>query len=183
MNSSTVSRRTFLKHSMQVTAALALSGPIQSLAAIVPAPPLDLSFYHTHTGERLKVDCSPQGCCPETLARLNAFLRDFRTGDIHSIDPVLFKALYRIREISGCRGDFEIISGYRSPKTNSSLRKRSRGVAKKSLHMEGRALDIRLTGFKTRDLRKIAASLQQGGVGYYPKSDFVHIDTGRVRTW
>lgn len=142
-----------------------------------------MSFYHTHTGERLNVDYSCNGCALSTLNKLNAFLRDFRTGEMHPIDPALFDILYGIQQESGSSGVIEIISGYRSVKTNNQLRSKSSGVAKKSLHMKGMALDIRLTDVKTRDLRDVAISLRQGGVGYYAKSDFVHIDTGRVRTW
>ena len=91
--------------------------------------------------------------------------------------------LYGIQHKSGNTGVIEIISGYRSPKTNSRLRSKSNGVAKKSLHMKGKALDIRLTDLRTKDLCDVAISLRQGGVGYYAKSDFIHIDTGRVRTW
>lgn len=176
-----MNRRTFVKSSLQLCAGFALSSPFASLAAI-PEKQV-LSFYHTHTGERFQCDFATQGSVPALLDELNRFLRDFRTGDIHPIDPKLFRTLHDIQQISGNHSDIEIISGYRSPKTNSSLRSRSNGVAQKSLHMQGRALDIRLTGLKTSALRDIAASLRHGGVGYYPKSNFVHIDTGKVRFW
>ncbi len=175
------SRRSFLKTSLQLTAGLALSAPLKSLASISGNQPM--SFYHTHTGERLRIDFSSHGCLTSALNELNTFLRDFRTGDIHSIDPALLNTLYGIQQLSGSQGDIEIISGYRSPKTNSNLRKLTKGVAKRSLHMKGQALDIRITDLKTCDLRDIAISLRQGGVGYYSKSNFVHIDTGRVRFW
>ncbi len=142
-----------------------------------------MSFYHTHTGERFRLEYSCNGCSPSDLNQLNNFLRDFRTGEVFPIDPVLLEILYGIRQKSGSKGVIEIISGYRSPKTNDKLRSKSGGVAKRSLHMKGQALDIRLTDLKTNDLRDVAISMRQGGVGYYAKSNFVHIDTGRFRTW
>lgn len=175
-----MTRRSFVKHSLQFALGIGLFGPAEIYAARAKQP---MSFYHTHTGERLNIQYSLNGCKPSTLNRLNNFLRDFRTGDVHSIDPLLLDILYGIRQKTGSRGTIEIISGYRSPKTNALLRKKSGGVARKSMHMKGQALDIRLTDLKTRDLRDVAVSLRRGGVGYYAKSDFVHIDTGRVRAW
>jgi len=173
-------RRSFVKNSLQLAAVIGLAGPLESIAALTKQP---MTFFHTHTGERLKINYSCNECPPSTLNKLNTFLRDFRTGDVHPIDPKLLDILYGIQQKSGSRGVIEIISGYRSPKTNNILRLNSSGVASKSLHMNGQALDIRLTDFKTSDLRDVAVSLRQGGVGYYAKSDFVHIDTGRFRTW
>ncbi|MEN8200328.1 MAG: DUF882 domain-containing protein [Thermodesulfobacteriota bacterium] len=175
------SRRTFVKTSLQLCAGLAvLSSPLHSLASLPGCKPM--IFLHTHTGERLKLDYSTDFCSLKHRD-VDTFLRDFRTGDIHPIDPKLFDTIHKIRKLSGSRGDIEIISGYRSPATNARLRNRSNGVAKKSLHMQGQALDIRISDLSTRKLRDIAASLCHGGVGYYPKSDFVHIDTGKVRCW
>ena len=99
------------------------------------------------------------------------------------IDPALLDIICEIQSETGCCGTIEIISGYRSPQTNAMLRGRSRGVASKSLHLEGRAVDIRITDLPTHKLRDTAIALQRGGVGYYARNDFVHIDTGRVRTW
>lgn len=175
------SRRTFVKASLQLCAGLALTAPLHSLAALTDRKPM--SFYHTHTGERFKLDYSATFCSGPQQDELSRFLRDFRTGDVHPIDPKLFETLQAIRQLSGSRGDIEIISGYRSPATNDRLRGRSNGVAKKSLHMKGQALDIRLTDLETSKLRDVAVSLRHGGVGYYAKSNFVHIDTGRVRFW
>ncbi len=115
--------------------------------------------------------------------KLQAFLRDFRTGDEHPMDPQLLDILCGIQSAAGSRGTIEIISGYRSPETNALLGSRSRGVASKSLHLQGRALDIRIAGLPTRQLCRTATALRTGGVGYYGKSDFVHLDTGRFRTW
>lgn len=177
---SRLTRRCFVKYSLQLAAGIILAGPLESAAALAKVP---MSFYHTHTGERLLINYACDGCSPSTLKGLNSFLRDFRTGEIHPVDPALLDMLYGIQQESGSRGVIEIISGFRSPATNSRLRTNSGGVAQKSLHMQGRALDIRLTDLKTTDLRDAAVSLERGGVGYYAKSDFVHIDTGRFRTW
>jgi uncharacterized protein YcbK (DUF882 family) len=149
------------------------------------ATPRTLAFYHTHTGERLRVTYVENGVpVPEALAEISRFLRDFRTGDVHPIDPELLDALYALRSRAGDRGTYEIISGYRSPRTNEMLRNNGGGgVAKRSLHMEGKAIDVRLTGVRTSRLREEALALHVGGVGYYPDSDFVHVDTGRVRQW
>jgi uncharacterized protein YcbK (DUF882 family) len=142
-----------------------------------------LRFYNTHTGERMVVDYMPGSYSGSVRDALEYFLRDFRTGDMHSLDARLFNSLCAIRDCCDERTSFEIISGYRSPKTNERLRKSSSGVARKSLHMQGRALDIRVTGLPTKKLRDLAYNLHPGGVGYYPKSNFIHIDTGRKRSW
>jgi len=173
------SRRAFLIFSAQVAATAGLTKAAPVFAAQIPHS--SLSFYHTHTGETLMVNL--KSYTSQTVRKLNRFLRDFRTGETHPIDPHLLDILDRIRKLSGSKGTYEVISGYRSPATNEMLRHNSNGVAKKSLHMQGRAIDIRLTDLSTCDLRDVACSLRKGGVGYYPKSDFVHIDTGRVRTW
>ena len=176
----TSNRRQFILHALQLVSGLALAGPIESLASIAKQP---MSFYHTHTGERFRMEYSCNGCNPTDLKQLNNFLRDFRTGEVFPIDQALLDILYGIQQKSGSSGVIEIISGFRSPQTNKLLRSGSSGVAKKSLHMKGKALDIRLTDLETKDLQKTAISLRKGGVGYYAKSDFVHIDTGRFRTW
>jgi uncharacterized protein YcbK (DUF882 family) len=111
------------------------------------------------------------------------FLRDFRTGGIHPIDTRLLDILYRLQKATNSSGTFEVISGYRSPQTNTLLRRTGTGVAQKSLHMKGRAIDIRLSGVETKLLKDIACAMNQGGVGFYAKSDFIHVDTGRVRAW
>ena len=175
-----LTRRNFVKKTLYLATGLVLADPLESFAAIAKQP---MSFYHTHTGEHFHVDYSYEGYSQKILKKMNNFLRDFRTGDVHPIDPELLDILFHIRQKTGSRGVIEIISGYRSPKTNSSLRTKSKGVAKKSLHLKGMAIDIRLRDLKTKKLRDAAISLGRGGVGYYAKSDFVHIDTGRVRTW
>ena len=141
-----------------------------------------LAFRHTHTGERLEIAYFARGeYLPAALARIDWLLRDFRSGDARRMDTRLLDALHALSTLGG--GEFEIISGYRSPRTNAQLRSVSGGVAEHSLHLEGRAIDVRLAGLRTARLRDAALALGAGGVGYYPKSDFVHIDTGRVRRW
>lgn len=143
-----------------------------------------LRFDHTHTGEKLAVEYFQAGQYqPDALAAVNHLLRDFRTGDVHDIDPALLDVLFALRQKVEAQQPFAIISGYRSPKTNASLRAKSEGVAAHSLHMEGRAIDIRVGDVPLATLRRSALALGRGGVGYYPASNFVHVDTGRVRAW
>lgn len=174
-----LSRRAFITLSSQCALGVLLTTSLPCFARQIPAN--RLALYNTHTDEQLTINLGDNS--PDMFNRIDRFLRDFRTGEVHAIDPRLLEMLCRIKELSGSRGTFEIISGFRSLKTNAMLRKKNDGVAKKSLHTTGRALDIRLSDLSTRELRDIAQSLKQGGVGYYSKSDFVHIDTGRIRTW
>jgi uncharacterized protein YcbK (DUF882 family) len=159
-----------------------LLGPLTSLQ---PAEDMrQLSFYHTHTSEKLSVTYFSDGqYVASSLAELNHFLRDFRTGDVTEMDPGVFDILFEIQQATGSTGTFEVISAYRSPATNEMLRSNSGGVAKNSQHLLGTAIDVRLTDLDTTELRDTALELQRGGVGYYSKSDFVHVDTGRVRQW
>ncbi len=144
----------------------------------------NLAFYHTHTRECLEITYARDGAHdPKALHQINRYLRDFRTSEVHPIDPEILDILWQIQQDIGCDSTYEIISGYRSPQTNQKLRGRSGGVAKRSLHMKGQAVDIRLTGKNTRMVRDCAVALEQGGVGYYASSDFVHIDTGKFRIW
>jgi uncharacterized protein YcbK (DUF882 family) len=143
-----------------------------------------LSFYHTHTAESLTVTYFREGqYVPSALAELNQLLRDFRTGDAANMDPAVFDILFDIQIESGSTGTYQIISAYRSPATNEMLRDKSKGVARNSQHLLNKAIDVRLTDIDTAELRDVALSLQRGGVGYYYESDFVHVDTGRVRQW
>lgn len=166
----------------QLLLAVLLLGPLTSLW---PAEDMrQLSFYHTHTSEKLSVTYFSDGqYVASSLAELNHFLRDFRTGDVTEMDPGVFDILFEIQRASGSTGTFEIISAYRSPATNEMLRSKSGGVAKNSQHLLGTAIDVRLTDLDTAELRDVALELQRGGVGYYHESDFVHVDTGRVRQW
>jgi len=148
-----------------------------------PAKSNRLCFYNTHTGESMEVDYTPGKYSGAVRRSLEYFLRDFRTGEQHPFDPTLFDSLCVLQDGCGRQASFEVISGYRSPKTNASLRKSSSGVARKSLHMQGRAIDLRISGLSTGRLRDLALNLHDGGVGYYPRSSFIHIDTGRKRSW
>lgn len=148
------------------------------------AQPRALEFAHTHTGERLSVAyAAGDRYFPDALQALNRFLRDFRTGETHPIDPRLLDQLHLLRQVTGTQAPFQVISAYRSAATNSMLHDRSRGVASRSLHLHGQAIDIRLADVPLGDLRDAALSLRAGGVGYYRGPDFVHLDTGRVRRW
>ena len=152
-----------------------------------PVPEYRLRFYHTHTGERLDIvyrrgDSYSQ----QALAKLDDFLRDHRTGDVHHFDPRLFDLLHDLTaSVHDSDGEIEVICGYRTPWSNEYLRHRSAhtGVAQHSLHMQAEAIDIRLPGVPTAQLRDAALQLHRGGVGYYRGSDFVHVDVGRVRRW
>jgi uncharacterized protein YcbK (DUF882 family) len=143
-----------------------------------------LRFYHTHTSEKLDIVYAHNGAyVPEALAEVNYLLRDFRNGEVHPIDPRLLDILHAVRLRTGGRGPFEVISAFRSQATNDALRHNSAGVARNSMHLKGRAIDVRLADVESRDVRRLAIAMRRGGVGYYPDSDFVHLDTGRVRTW
>jgi uncharacterized protein YcbK (DUF882 family) len=146
--------------------------------------PRSLSFYNLHTGESLKRTYFEDGdYVPEALHEINYVLRDFRTGQVKTIDPRLLDLLVGIHRNLETSKPFDVISGYRSPATNAMLHARSEGVAVHSLHIQGKAIDIRVPGRALVALRRTAMSLRGGGVGYYPHSDFVHVDTGRVRYW
>lgn len=162
----------------------ALSSPFASIAVAGMHEYRDLAFSHLHTGESLRVVYWENGeYIANALSEINLLMRDFRTGDVHPIDPAVLDILSTVRGLLDSYARFEIISGFRSPTTNSMLASQNAGVAKKSLHMQGRALDVRLNGVSTEKLRDAATALQAGGVGYYPDSHFVHVDTGRFRTW
>jgi len=178
-------RRLFLRHS----ARLAMVGAAGTLAAgrvLASSPEVrSLALDHTHTGERLAlVYAEGNRYVPEALNKLNHFLRDHYSGDVGVIDPQLFDLLHRMTTALGARQSFQVISGYRCPVTNEKLRNtRGGGVATRSLHMDGKAIDIRLPGVPLGELRDVALSLRAGGVGFYPREEFVHVDTGRVRSW
>jgi len=172
-----------------VTPATAPAAPAPAAAAkTAPAAAIRaLAFFHTHTAEKMDVAYAVGGHYQaEALAKLNHLLRDFRTGQKHPIDPKLFDLLHELTVELGNEEPFHVISGYRSPLTNTMLRARGgshTGVATRSLHMVGKAIDIRVPDVKLKTLRDAAADLKRGGVGYYPGSNFVHVDTGRVRYW
>jgi uncharacterized protein YcbK (DUF882 family) len=169
-----------------VGAALWAGAPLAALPrpGLAEAAPRVLAFDHLHTGERLRVEYFTAGTyLPDALAAVNRLLRDFRTGDTAPIDPALLDLLHALAARTESRRPFEVISGYRSPATNAMLHERSSGVASGSLHMRGRAIDIRLGDVALRSLHAAALGLRGGGVGYYPASNFIHVDTGRVRAW
>ena len=171
-------------------------GLVGLLAAIVPLLPSRnayaatnfdswrVSFRHSHTGETFN-DVYRVGdrYLPEAFEKLNYVLRDFRTNQVFPMDPRALDIISIIQRKSRTSRPLEVLSGYRSPKTNAMLRHDSGGVAKNSLHMYGQAIDIRMPGYNTSRLRKVAMDLRAGGVGYYPRSNFVHVDTGQVRSW
>ncbi len=144
-----------------------------------------ISMNHLHTTEKIGlVYAKGPVYLDPALNKLNHFLRDHYTQEVGVMDPAIYDLLHDIRNALGARGNYEIISGYRSPGTNERLRTtRGGGVAKRSLHMDGKAIDVRLPGVPLAELRDAAVSLQRGGVGFYPRDNFVHVDTGRFRTW
>lgn len=177
---SLLSRRNFLSKAAATSVALC----VPSIASASLKSERSLAFNHLHTGEKLKLIYWAEGqYVPESLQQINKLLRDFRTDEHHKIDPKLFDLLHQLQSRVGNQRPFEIISAYRSPKTNAMLRNASSGVAKKSLHMLGQALDIRLPGTDIRELQKAALNEKVGGVGLYTGSNFIHVDTGRVRNW
>lgn len=177
------------------TAGLGLAvAPAASLAVPIPAekpsvvPPSKqdrrLQFFHLHTGERLDTAYQAGGeIDPGALAEVNWFLRDFRNDQQTDIDVALLDILYRLTGQLDTAKPVHIVSAYRSPETNEMLIRNGHGVARKSFHLSGRAIDIRIPGRRLHDVRKAALSLAAGGVGYYPRSNFLHLDTGRVRRW
>jgi uncharacterized protein YcbK (DUF882 family) len=169
---------------------LALAGGAVAMAAGLPAlafPESDvrrLSFANLHTGETLDAAYWEGGAyVPDALAAVNHVLRDFRTGEVHPIAPNLLDLLVSLSGQTGVPAPYQVISGYRSPATNAMLHAESGQVAVKSLHMEGRAIDIRIEGMDLDYLHQAALDLSAGGVGYYPVSGFVHVDIGDVRSW
>ncbi len=143
-----------------------------------------LEFYNLHTGESVTASYWEQGhYLARGLTEIDYVLRDFRTGDVHPIDPYLLDLVYSLRVTMEYDGPVHVISGYRSPKTNAMLAQRSGKVAKNSYHVKGMAIDLRLPGRRLEDVRDAAMRLGGGGVGFYPESQFVHMDTGPVRAW
>lgn len=165
---------------------------IAAAAAMLPAPgwarprrvERSLSFLHLHTGESLKTVYYADGrYLPGALKQINHLLRDYRVNEVKPVSPDLLDLLFAVDKHLGKGAPFEVLSAYRSAATNAMLSQRSRGVAKHSLHIDAKAIDIRIPGVRTGDVAKAARALQSGGVGYYPRRDFVHIDVGDVRTW
>lgn len=154
------------------------------LAVPQGAGAMKIAFRNQHTGESFNgVFKVGDRYMPEAFEKINTVLRDFRTGEVFPIDPRIVDILFAVHSKSGVSGPFEVLSGYRSPKTNAMLASVGDGVASNSLHMTGQAIDIRLPGFSTKKLSELGMGLKAGGVGYYKKSNFVHLDTGQVRHW
>jgi len=181
------SRRHFLCSLVNLAAAgLVLCHAPAALAALpAKSGARSLAFEHTHTREKLRIVYAVGNkYVPEALKKLNHLLRDHHSGQVGRIDPKLFDLLYRLKQTLGSDAPFQVISGYRCPATNTKLRQKGGGgVAKRSLHMEGKALDIRVAGTSLTDLRDAAKASRRGGVGFYPQDGFVHVDTGTVRSW
>lgn len=181
------SRRHFLCSLANLaTAGIVLCNVPPALAALPKqAGTRSLAFEHLHTSEKLRIVYAVgDKYVPEALKKLNHLLRDHHSGQVGRMDPKLFDLLYRLRQGLGTDAPFQVISGFRCPATNTRLRQKGGGgVAKKSLHMEGKALDIRVAGTSLTDLRDAAKATRRGGVGFYPKDGFVHVDTGAVRSW
>jgi uncharacterized protein YcbK (DUF882 family) len=179
-----ISRRDFLAAGLAATAVCLF--PYKLLAAVpnLSSAEKALSFYNVHTGENMKAVYWSDGTyMPHALTDINHILRDYRTGEVKEIDRALLDLLFALGRKLESTGPFHIISGYRSAETNSFLSILSGGVAKNSLHIDGKAIDIRLPGHELKTLQRAAVDLGRGGVGYYPSSDFVHVDVGRIRYW
>ncbi|MBR9981518.1 MAG: DUF882 domain-containing protein [Desulfatitalea sp.] len=171
---------------MGLGALLASALPIHAIASVLEGNSAErsLHLFNTHTNEQLRVCYFKQGgYCRDGLARINHILRDHRTGKVAAIDPHLLDLLHTVKGQVQPTEPFHIISGYRSPQTNAQLRKNGTGVARKSFHTTGEAIDVRLPGYSTKRLRQLCLQMKAGGVGYYPRSDFVHLDIGPVRSW
>jgi uncharacterized protein YcbK (DUF882 family) len=165
-------------------AAVSAAGLLGGSAAYGAGSSKRIVLLNLHTDERVDIEYSRGGAyLPDALAAIEGVLRDFRTGERHAVDPALMDYLVEVAGIVGVDPSFSVISGYRSPETNAHLRERSTGVAQHSLHMEGRAIDVRIKGVDCASLAAHAEDLKRGGVGYYRASDFVHLDTGAFRTW
>lgn len=173
------------RHFLQRAAAAALALPLLPLPARAAGRPRALSLLHTHTGERLAATYAiDDRYLQPVLGTLDHFLRDHYNGAVGRMDPQLYDLLHGLHQRLRGQAPFEVISAYRSPHTNERLRERGGGgVARRSLHMDGRAIDVRLPGVPLTDLRDAAIELRAGGVGFYAREHFVHLDTGRVRSW
>lgn len=154
-------------------------------AATTREPLYRLRLFHTHTNEKLEIVYRHGNeYDPVAISALEHFLRDHRTGTVHHFDPKLFDLLNELdRKVGHPDGEIDVVCGYRTPWSNNFLRSRSSAVAKHSLHMQAMAIDIRIPGVNTATLRDAALSLHEGGVGYYAREQFVHVDVGRVRRW
>jgi uncharacterized protein YcbK (DUF882 family) len=176
-----LSRRDFLTAATSVALTVAAPG---AFALVAPVRDRALSFYNTHTGEKLSATFWSGGnYLDDGIEEISWVLRDHRAGTAHPVDTRLLDLLFQLQAKVERPGEFQVISGYRSPETNKMLNQKSSKVARRSYHMLGKAIDVRMPGFDTRQLSKAAISLKSGGVGYYANSDFIHLDVGPVRKW
>jgi uncharacterized protein YcbK (DUF882 family) len=180
-----LSRRRLLAVALPGAAALAgLPGGGAAAAAALRAPERQLALHHCHTGESLRAVYFADGSyLPEALRQISHVLRDWRNDQVKVIDPRVLDIVYLLQQRLALKGPLEVICGYRSPATNAMLRRRSRGVARNSLHMDGKALDISFRGPALAAVHRAALELGVGGVGYYPGSGFIHLDSGAPRQW
>ncbi len=177
-------RRLFLKTAGATGLAIAAPLANANITKHPEAGERELRLRNLHTGEKLSATFWAEGeYISKELAAIDHVLRDHRSGEVIHMDHTLLEQIYALQQRLRHKGTIEIISGYRSPSTNAMLARNSRGVAKKSFHMLGRAIDLRMPGVELKNLRKAALNLKAGGVGYYPNSNFVHLDTGRPRFW
>lgn len=180
---SALTRRVFLKRA-GVAAAAALLVPSAEAFTRNLSRERILNFYNPNTDEEMSLAYSIDSQYDARLMRrFSEFMRDHHTNKAHPIDPALLDLLYAVSVLTRSNGTFQVISGYRAPETNHMLRRRSHRVAEHSLHMQGKAIDIRMSDAPVRTVRKVGMALQRGGVGYYPSANFVHLDTGDVRAW
>jgi len=179
-----VSRRKLLKMGLVAAVPALIPGAAMAAYRVIPRRSRSLSFYNLHTGESLKTTYFANGeYIPGALHQINFILRDWRENEVKPIDPALLDLLVGIHHRLGTKEPFQIISGYRTPKTNAMLHFRTEGVAAHSLHLDGKAIDICVEGRSLKNVRRAAMSMFGGGVGYYPRTGFVHVDTGRIRFW
>ena len=179
-------RRHFLKlGAAKLSAAVGLAClPMPTLARVGSPAQRELGFHNLHTGEKLKAVYWAEGRYLDgPLSEIDWLLRDFRTGEVKPIDRGLLDLLFAVRRELDSDATYEVVSGYRSPATNRMLARQGRRVARRSLHMEGLAVDVNLPGRRLDSIRRVAMALKRGGVGYYPRNGFVHLDVGRVRAW
>ena len=179
----TLSRRSFLTRSSLAAAGALLLPSAKSVASMLSTE-RTLNFHNVHTDEELTLTCCPEREYDrETRLRFSSLLRDHHADEVREMDAGLIDIFFALSAFTGSNGTFKILSGYRSPETNGWLRRFSHGVAEHSMHIEGKAVDIRMDDLSVSQIRQAGMALAMGGVGYYPRSDFVHLDTGRIRHW
>lgn len=179
-----ISRRTFLRTGIMAAASCMIPSYAAGAAGNLVQPERRLCLYNLHTKEDINIVFWKDGeYLADALDQLNYIFRDHYNGAIRTIDPKLFDFLFAIQQKIQCTEPFHLISGYRTKKTNERLRKHNRNVSRRSLHISGKAADIRLPEHRLKILRRAAYQLKEGGVGYYPKSNFIHVDVGKVRFW